>query len=1066
MKIIDLLSPNELDLLNKLIQEYKSGDEFEVSLFSSKETGSDLLSLENIERLHSALTRITEKNEDKYKKTDEHSLDVIFSLKNLNNKNSFVTYRITILGMEKINLYMGMLHQRKNNLIFEVLLGFISEDKNNLKIIKKIKNVSKYILLEDLYMKIKLDHELEPTKEELKKLSKITQNYDINSYDILFRFKDRKTYYYNINKNFFKIDITKTQTVHSINDLEKSSIRNEIEIECEPTKNAFFSTDLFSVCEILIKIIQQSNYIITKSQNSKIIEKYRDILGITKSNNLYGRRVVSLEIQHTIDDLPNKYAVTDKADGSRFMLIVVDNRCYFISTNLIVKDTGISVSEKYNNTIVDGELIYLKKINKYLYMIFDCLVLGNDNIREESSIMKRLEQADKFIEEFNKLKYKHKNIDNLATRTNFNNKEELIKYHYNNLKEFYEDIDNELKNKDLKILCRRKYFIPCNGIEDSEIFTYSTLLWNTFTKDSSLKCPYLLDGLIYQPTSQKYIVEREKSKFADYKWKPDNMNSIDFYIEFEKDKTGNVIFAYDNTVLDTLKNKPYKICNLYVGINIKGVEKPILFNSENGKNQAYLLLDETGEVRTVDGVIIQDKTVVEFAYDLKADVNDNFRWIPLRVRYDKTESVQKNHTNYGNYVDVSLRIWRSINNPVTEDDLKILSDKSTYEIRIKQLRDRIDYSSLHEEKKLEVYYQKKSNLATEMRSFNNYLKSNMIYTYFNWRYNNNYKNKILDIGCGRGGDIEKYFYVEPEYVLGFDLDLHGLTNSLDGAISRYINFQKKHPNIPPMYFIQASATSLLEYDEQLKVLGRQMNNEMKKTFNKFFGKENNILFDRAHCGFTIHYYLQNELTWNNFCINLNNYLRDGGYFMFQTFDANLIKNKFKDTSNNKYSVYYDKDGDKKLSYELIKKWDDKEQSPYGNILDVYMSWTFEEGVYQSEYLVYPDFIIKSLNEKCNLELVETDIFENFYNNNKEFLKLSSVIEEGKLKKFLTSAYAFYSDTDDMKSFRDYTFLNRYYVFRKKEKNLEETKKYVEKNNIKLNKNELESIYLKRKNKNK
>ena len=34
MKIIDLLSPNELDLLNKLIQEYKSGDEFEVSLFS------------------------------------------------------------------------------------------------------------------------------------------------------------------------------------------------------------------------------------------------------------------------------------------------------------------------------------------------------------------------------------------------------------------------------------------------------------------------------------------------------------------------------------------------------------------------------------------------------------------------------------------------------------------------------------------------------------------------------------------------------------------------------------------------------------------------------------------------------------------------------------------------------------------------------------------------------------------------------------------------------------------------------------------------------------------------
>ena len=99
MKIIDLLSPNELDLLNKLIQEYKSGDEFEVSLFSSKETGSDLLSLENIERLHSALTKITEKNEYKYKKTDEHSLDVIFSLKNFHYlENGVVTITFVLFN--------------------------------------------------------------------------------------------------------------------------------------------------------------------------------------------------------------------------------------------------------------------------------------------------------------------------------------------------------------------------------------------------------------------------------------------------------------------------------------------------------------------------------------------------------------------------------------------------------------------------------------------------------------------------------------------------------------------------------------------------------------------------------------------------------------------------------------------------------------------------------------------------------------------------------------------------------------------------------------------------------
>ena len=120
------------------------------------------------------------------------------------------------------------------------------------------------------------------------KLSKITQNYDINSYDILFRFKDRKTYYYNINKNFFKIDITKTQTVHSINDLEKSSIRNEIEIECEPTKNASFSTDLFSVCEILIKIMRKKNtyFLLISSNLTEVPIDFNDDLHIIIAFNL------------------------------------------------------------------------------------------------------------------------------------------------------------------------------------------------------------------------------------------------------------------------------------------------------------------------------------------------------------------------------------------------------------------------------------------------------------------------------------------------------------------------------------------------------------------------------------------------------------------------------------------------------------------------------------------------------------------------------------------------------------------------------------------------------------
>ena len=1066
MKIIDLLTQNERTQINKLISEYEKGDEFEVSMFSTKETGSEMMTMETFNRLNSVLSIITQKNEDKYKKESEDILDIIFVVKNLENTEKLETFRISIKTVKMINFYMDMLHDQKNSLIFKVLLGYIidksnadSSDRTNLSLIKKIKNFSKYITLEDFYMKVKLDNETNVSKEEIKKLLEIEKNYDINSYDVLYRFKQRDTYYILKDKNKFKIDLTKTRTSSHINQLNNAYMKNEMEIECDIQNKSKFVEELFEVSEYLIKIVQQTNFIVTKSLNNKIISKYKDILGSTKETSLYGRKPVSVEIQHVTDVLPNRYAVTDKADGDRNQLIIVDGRCYLISMNLLVRDTGIEVSKKINDSILDGELIYLQKYHKYLYMSFDCLTYGTTNAREEANMLVRLSLVDKVIDELNKTEYKH-----TTTKLNYNNKEELLKYHYEKIVEFYTDIDKEIKKKESKIIFRRKYFIECNGISDSEIFAYSTLLWKSITKDANVKCPYLLDGLIYQPLDQKYVIEKDKSKYLDYKWKPPEMNSIDFYVEFEKDKSGKVLVIYDNSVLGTIKNKPYKILNLYVGLAIKGVQKPVLFDNENSHSQAYLYLDDSGEVRSKDGKLIQDKTVVEFSYDLTADINNNYRWIPLRTRYDKTENVHKNHTDYGNYVDVAFKIWRSINNPVSEQDLQILSDEKTYDTHIKQMRGRIDYTSIRDEKRLDIYYQKKSRLAEEMRHFNNYVKSNLIYTYYNWRYNDRIKNKILDAACGRGGDVQKFYYVEAEIVVGFDRDIQGITDAADGAITRYQNERAKHAKYPPMFFMQASAINLLKYEDQIKELGR-MNNEMEKTFKRFFTfDDKRMIFDRLNCMFALHYFLENERTWSNFCENVNMYLRDGGYFVFTTFDANFVKSKFKE-GNDKYSVYYDEAGEKKLSYELKKRWNDSDKNPYGQALDVYMSWAFEEGVFQTEYLVYPDFVINSLEEKCNMVLVETDTFENFYNNNMEFLKIASEVEEGQNKKFYTNAYGFYKDTEAMKGYRDYSFLNRYYVFRKKEKDLVEIKKMLDKKE-KLIKSEIESTYLKKGQKNK
>jgi hypothetical protein len=1049
MNIIELLTKDESTNLNKLIKDYNNKiNEFEVSFFSSKDTGSHFLTLDKFNQLNSVLSKITEKNEEKYQKKSGVSLDIIMHMKELQeNAGSTINYRISITDINKINEYMGMLHMRKNHLVFGILVGFLNsndeeENKDNSKyitLIKKIKNYSRYIKLEDIYMKIKMDNEEKVTPDELKKLQKINKYFDQNSYDIFYRLKERNSYFIVKDKNIFRIDLTNARTSLNINSIEKNPLNYEIELECEINDKTKVTEQLFSISEFIIKVIQQSNNIVTKSISNNVLDKYRDILGIdNKKTNLYGRQPISLEVQHVVDQLPNRYSVTDKADGDRYFMIILDEKCYLISTNLIIKDSGLVVNKKYNNSIIDGELVFLQKNNRYIYMAFDCLIYCNKNVREESNLLVRLEFADDIVNGINKGNYEHKYLKN-NKKLDITNTQEILDYHKKNLYEFYEDIDKELKSKNNKMLVRRKYFIETNGVKDNEIFTYSNCLWKLFSSDTNLKCPYHLDGLIYQPQEQKYVVEQEKIKYFDYKWKPPAKNSLDFYIEFEKDKvTGKILTIYDNSVNDVIKNKPYQICNLFVGQNIKGIEKPILFNKEEGINQAYIYLDETGDIRSTDGKQLSDKTVVEFIYHMNDDINDKFRWIPLKTRFDKTEAVQKYQKRYGNYIDIANKVWRSINNPVLMEDFNELSIDNLYEKNIKKFRNKIDFTVIKKENALNVYYQKKSELIKDMRSFHNWIKSNIIYIYVNPVYHNKIQYKVFDIGCGRGGDIMKFYYALVELYIGIDPDSETLFDSADGALSRYMNIRKKYANFPQMQFITGSPTNLLQYDEQVKLFGR-LNNDTKKIYEKYFTfDDKRILFDRFNCSFAIHYLLGDENNWDNFCKNVNMYLRDGGYFLFETFDGDKVRNLLKD--KDKYSVFYDENGEKKLLFDIVKKYDENNKNKLGNAIDVHMAWISEEGVYQTEYLVYSDFIIKSLKEKCNLVLVETDTFENVFINNKSFLETGSQIEEDeKTKKFYSDVYKFYTPSEINKSSYEYSFLNRYYVFRKVEANLADAK---------------------------
>ena len=1042
MSIYEYLGQNDKERINNLVKKYGSDNEFEVSLFSNNETGNDLLTTEKFNTLNSILHKITEKNEEKYQPKKEVSLDVVMSLNKRGDAKSIVNYRISIEGNTNINEYMKMLHQNKSNLIFSVLSSFYQDKSNskNVTMIKKTKNVSEYITIEDYYMRVKMDTEEAPTKEELKKLGKINEYYNIEDYDIFFRYKDRKSYFIKEKENIFRIDLTKVKRAFDINKLENLNYGYEIEIECLIKDKKTLLPELLKKCEFIIKSVQSTEHIITKSKAKYVLDKYRKILNVSENvKNLYGRQPISLEIQN-LSILQNKYCITDKADGERNFLIIIDGQCYLISTNLIVKDIGLKVNGKFNGSIIDGEYIFIRKYNKFLFMAFDCLFLGEKDLRNETKFFDRIHNIDgELSKELNKDVFTHFDTDvNKHKIIDINN---ILKSHASNLDKFYENLTSQLKGKSKGIIFQRKYFMSCEGLTDNEIFKYIDLYWNYYIENNSGNIPYLYDGIIAQPLEQKYVVDRQISKLSEYKLKPGNMNSIDLYVELEKNSISRETqLVFDNSVKGIIKNKPYVICKLYVGNTNKGVEKPVEFKINGKPVQAYIYVDENNLPRSIDGKIINDKTVIEFYYYTQEELKEEFKWIPMKTRHDKTDSVNKYKKKYGNSEFVAQSVMRSILNPILMSEIKELGDDNLYQKTFNKIKDRIGSEVIKQEKATDLYYQKKSGLVKDMGAFHNFIKSQLMYTYFTALYTGE-QLKILDIGTGRGGDINKFYYVLAEMVVCIDPDGESLiTSATRSAVSTYQHLKNTKPNVPPMYFIQGDAGLLFKYENQIKVTGT-LNNENKELMNKYLNFENpKIIFDRMDCQFAVHYLLKSQQTWNNFLENTNKFLREGGYFVFTTFDGDIINNKLKEHGG-RYTQYYEENGEKKILFDIVQKYDDKatDRGP-GNTIDVYMAWIFDEGVYMPEYLVYKDFLINSFKENCDMDMIETGLFEDMYYNNEEFIKTSSRYEQdNKRIKFFKNIAKFYNQSEFNQKCRQYSFLNRYYVFKKKEKNLKEVR---------------------------
>ena len=954
------------------------------------------------------------------------SLDIMYNYSNRLNK-----YRVSINTLQSINNFLNLVSNRKKNIMFSILISKINNDLDkNISIIHKKRNNDDIIDINDFDIRFRKSQEAQVTKKEMDNLLSLSH---LESDKIIFRFKQRLSFVIidDINCKIV-IDLTIVKTCSHINQLSKVPESYELEIDVI-RKNKKLKAKYFDIvlneCIKIKSILEGSSKIISIQEKTDIIKQYKSLVFKNDnfmSKNLYSMQPVTAEVQHIIDKIPNKYSVTDKADGEKYVLFIKNNKLYLISNNLHIKSVDIKF-EGYDDTILEGELLFLPDKQTYIFMSFDILFLKGEDIRNESNLKKRIKLMNDFIKKINP------NIYIIKERKGSFSIKALVKHHEKEIMNFYDNLNNQItKNNKNNLLINPKYFAFPEGGDSSEIFALSYLIWNSCTKNTKIKCPYSLDGIIYTGLEQIYTNDKKNQKYPIYKFKPPSKNSIDIYIRFKKNKeTGEYLKIYDNSLENNIKNKDYRIASLYVGDIQGNREIPVPFMRNNNNDEAYFPIID-GEVRDIHNNVVMDSTVIEVTYNNDPSIPHKYRWIIDRIRWDKTESVIKYNKKYGNFKTVAEKNWKSMTEAVTIDDLKILSNSETYDSHMKILRSRINTLVISSERKQDSYYQKITNLLKPMRDYHNWIKSTILYTYcFPQHITRVGKKKqmdVLDIGCGRGGDIMKMYHSRINKYVGIDVNYDSIYSATNGAISRYNNLKKKFPNFTDMTFILADAGSLLNVQDQEKSLG-PMSEENKNTIKKIFTPKTKFNIVISH--FVIHYLFENDLVLDNVMTNINNHIKKGGVIIYTLFDMAQVMNLL--NGKDKYTSYYtNEEGQKTILFDIIKKFDSKDKNKTGLSIDVHMSWISEENKYITEYLVNYDFMVKTMKEKCNCQLIESNLFINLYHLNKDYFTNVIKHEENiKNKKWYEKVALFFDNLSGAdKEGLVYSSLFRYYIFRK------------------------------------
>jgi len=238
---------------------------------------------------------------------------------------------------------------------------------------------------------------------------------------------------------------------------------------------------------------------------------------------------------------------------------------------------------------------------------------------------------------------------------------------------------------------------------------------------------------------------------------------------------------------------------------------------------------------------------------------------------------------------------------------------------------------------------------------------------------------LLDIACGRGGDIHKWIMARLKCVYAFDSH----HESVNEAISRFNEIKKNNRGkIPP----RPHQGPFIKF----KTLN-SLNSNIIELVNQF---DNNKVYDVVSCQFALHYFSENDNTLRNILTLVSKKLKKGGLFIGTASDGDLIKQNLdvgnvnipllnlSKTNNNNYSFYINENQSQStINYFELQGV----SSEYYLLKDKFKNIAEEAGIglelvqFKSFYDWYNEIILKSKGSNKTIQLSPYEMIVSFLN---------------------------------------------------------------------------------------